>query len=138
MLFDISFDFNQLIKKNTVKGLKLMTGARKDEHWTENQKTLILDLIFPPPVLVYLKIVSVILLESKYCRNFPASHLDEKYHTKTKISVTPEIAANVFMQTINFFFPKKLSWFKVNLFQEKELELVTDMQSFISYFTNSN
>jgi len=84
-----------------------MTGARKDGHWTENQKTLILDLIFPPPVLVYLKIVSVILLESKYCRNFPASHLDEKYHTKTKISVTPEIAANVFMQTINFFFSKE-------------------------------
>ena len=84
-----------------------MTGARIDWHWTENQKTLIPDLIFPPPVLVYLKTVSVILWESKYRQNFPASHLDEAYHTKTKISITPEIATNIFMETINFFFSKE-------------------------------
>ena len=84
-----------------------MTGARIDWHWTENQKTLIPDLIFPTPVLVYLKTVSVILWESKYRQNFPASHLDEAYHTKTKISITPEIATNIFMETINFFFSKE-------------------------------
>ena len=51
-----------------------------------------------------LKIISVILLESKYCRDFPVSHLDEKYHTKTKISITHVIATNVFMETIKIFF----------------------------------
>lgn len=43
----------------------------------------------------------------------------------------------MFIEAINFF-SEKLSWFKVNLFQGKEVELATDMQSFISYFTNSN
>lgn len=54
---------------------------------TMNRKTkkpLILDLAFLPPILVYLKIASVILFESKcYCWNFPTSILNEKYHTKT-------------------------------------------------------
>lgn len=112
---------------------KTLTMNRK------SKKPLILDLASLPPILVYLKIASVILFESKcYCWNFPTSILHEKYHTKTYISVNPETATNLFTETINFFFPEKLSWFKVNRFQGKELELVTDMQSFISYFTNSN
>ena len=82
-----------------------MLGKADTEQKTKEM--LILDLIFPPSVLVYLKIISVILLESKYCRDFPVSHLDEKYHTKTKISITHVIATNVFMETIKIFFFKE-------------------------------